>query len=291
MRSLPRTPDAEDFRALARSSPWLWRSVRFALHWDGSPHREGLRAWVRRPDALRVETLAGDLVQAGMESPPQARAPLVSTVAVRAGADVPLLPEPPATPEPVLRGDGLRRARRAWQDLCDHDAPMFQNYYWVALLDPAELADGRGEDDAPAPGTAVEDVRAVDHHGRPAWQAVVRPTAAYDPRCSCCEMLPNPVLHARERGSGGIAPEHPEGYAYAEAFRVRLDTGTGICVRLEQLGGTEAGRRHELAVEAVDEAMPEQLFASPERPWHERLARRVQDASPGVPRGWAPYRD
>ncbi|RBY74740.1 hypothetical protein DQ238_21345 [Geodermatophilus sp. TF02-6] len=63
-------PDADDFRALARSSPWRWSTLRFSVRWPGNPWRTGpVRAWLRRPDLLRVETLDGDLLQVVREQP------------------------------------------------------------------------------------------------------------------------------------------------------------------------------------------------------------------------------
>ncbi|MGY1672244.1 hypothetical protein [Geodermatophilus sp. SYSU D00710] len=53
-------PDADAFRALARSSPERWTTLRFTERrrraWAWS---EPVRAWLRRPDLLRVEDAAG----------------------------------------------------------------------------------------------------------------------------------------------------------------------------------------------------------------------------------------
>ena len=54
-------PDADDFRALARSSPWLWSTLRFTF--GSGPSRQRVRARLRRPDLLRVETTDGALLQ------------------------------------------------------------------------------------------------------------------------------------------------------------------------------------------------------------------------------------
>ena len=62
---------AERFTALARSSPWRWRTLRLVVDWRRSgwiPH-EPVRGWVRRPDGLRVETLSREVVQAGRHAP------------------------------------------------------------------------------------------------------------------------------------------------------------------------------------------------------------------------------
>ena len=47
---------------------------------------------------------------------------------------------------------------------------------------------------------------------------------------------------------------------YPDAFRVRLDVGTGVCVRTEQIGGLTPGAGHDVRIEAVDEPMPDDLF-------------------------------
>ncbi|SDC03155.1 hypothetical protein SAMN05660690_0266 [Geodermatophilus telluris] len=56
-------PDADAFRALARSSPGRWTTLRFTERrrrdrvWSAP-----VRAWLRRPDLLRVEDAAGRLL-------------------------------------------------------------------------------------------------------------------------------------------------------------------------------------------------------------------------------------
>jgi hypothetical protein len=140
---------------------------------------------VRRPNLLRAEDLDGQLFTVRRDEP--------RTVALlgRDGGRTVQLPGPD-TAVPVVGEDGLVRARPPRREL-DYDDPMLQNYYDVAMLDPVELADGRqGE-----PGTTVGDLRAVDHHGRAAWEAVVRPTAAYDPRCPCCAAALGGVCSSR----------------------------------------------------------------------------------------------
>ena len=67
------SPSASDFAALARSSPWIWSTLRFTARWPDDPWRtQELRAWLRRPDRLRVETMNGALVQIVHEIPRQA---------------------------------------------------------------------------------------------------------------------------------------------------------------------------------------------------------------------------
>lgn len=51
-------PSADDVAALARSSPWRWTTLRFTVVWPRDPWRTTpVRAWLRRPDRLRVETV------------------------------------------------------------------------------------------------------------------------------------------------------------------------------------------------------------------------------------------
>ena len=232
------TPSADAFAALARSSPWRWSTLRFSVCWYPDGRRMApVRAWLRRPDLLRVETPDGSLLQIVRERP-----------------DGRVLPGTPGFPKPVLRADGLVAARRTASDDA-YDAPMHNTYFWVAMLDPVELAEGLDPDTgARPPGTVTEDVREVDHGGRPAWEAVVRTTPAYQPRCGCCALLPT-----RDGDGDGTGPPTPL-TEYPEVFRVRLDVGTGVCVLTEAL---EVPLRygHDLCIEAVDEPMPDALFA------------------------------
>ena len=220
------TPSADTFAALARSSPWRWSTLRFTVRWPGDRRKTGaLRARLRRPDVLRVEGLDGGLVQIVREPPDVRRA------------------------VPVLRPDGLVASRPApWAS--GTDAPMHQDYHWVAMLDPAELA-----------GVDAASVTEVSHHGRSAWEAVVSDAPSYEPRCGCC-----PLLHTRRidllEYAGSPARVPP---ACAAAFRVRLDVGTGVCVLTEEIDGPTPGKGHDLRIEAVDEPMADDLFAPPRR--------------------------
>jgi hypothetical protein len=248
-------PTAETFAALARSSPWRWATLRFTVSWSGGPPGHGtVRAWLRRPDLLRVETLDGALLQVVREAGP--------AVAVRGpGGGSPVQGTWGGALEPVLRPDGLvdRRPEEFWTS---YDAPMFQNYHWVAMLDPVELADGIDRDtDAVVPSLAVDEVRKVVHGGRPAWEADVRTTPAYEPRCGCC-----PLLRSREVDLVEYR-DHPGHLlaTYPDAHRVRLDLGTGVCVFSEEIGGEAPGPRHDVRIEAVGEPMDDDRFVPPRR--------------------------
>lgn len=247
----------ERFRRLARSSPWRWHTLRFTLvrRPARAPFDPGVRAWLRRPDRLRVEDLDGDVVSVVHEAPRRA-----VLLAPDGGATVAL---PPAhTTAPTVDADGLVVARpRMWA--YDYDAPMFQDYHWVATLDPVELADGGHG----MPGTVLRDLEEVDHHGRRAWQAVVEATEAYEPRCSCCPLLFSAASEQREAEASGAARAEPTpGFRYADHHLVRLDVETGVCVYAEEVGGDRDGRWHQVRIEAVDEPMPDELFPLEERP-------------------------
>ncbi|WP_211435610.1 hypothetical protein [Trujillonella endophytica] len=245
-------PDADDFRALARSSPWRFTTVRFTSR--RGPSGDAVRAWLRRPDALRVETIDGALlgVVHGRSH--------TTSVVLGAGPGDP----PPEAPPPVLRVDGLV-AVRPW-DADRADDPMWQDYRWVAMLDPVELADGQARDgdtgEPAGPPLTIGTVREVDHGGRPAWEAVVATTDTYDPCCSCCPLLHDAGIDRLEWDDAG---ERFAGSRYPSATRVRLDVGTGVCVLTEALDGTWAGDGHEVLIEAVDEPMDDDLFVEPPR--------------------------
>jgi hypothetical protein len=250
------TPSADAFAALARSSPWRWTTLRFTVRWPADPWKAGaVRAWLRRPDALRVETVDGALLQTGRE--PRRR---IAVLAPDGGRTVEVArPGDAAAPEPRRRADGLVASRP--EDGISFDDPMYQDYHWVAMLDPAELADP-SRDAAPGESPLVLDaVAEVEHGGRPAWEAVVRATAAYEPRCGCCPLLRTHRIDLLEYA------DHPEHVlpVYPEAYRVRLDERTGVCVLTEAIGGQRPGTGHDLRIEAVDEPMADDLFVEPRR--------------------------
>jgi len=233
------TLSADSFAALARSSPWRWSTLRFTVRWPADRWKTGAaRAWLRRPDRLRVEDLEGALLQVVRASPDGDRA------------------------VPVLRPDGLVAGRPApWAS--GTDAPMHQDYHWVAMLDPAELADGTDPATGlSAPGLDLQSLTEVEHGGRRAWEAVVRTTRAYAPRCGCCSLLRSREVDLVEYA------DHPQHVlaVYPRAHRVRLDVGTGVCVLTEEIGGLTPGKGHDVRIESVDEAMDDELFVEPPRP-------------------------
>lgn len=258
-------PTPEQFGALARSSPWMWSTLRFVVSWRGaiSTWPEPVRAWVRRPDGVRVATLDGGILSAQLSSAPWGSRSTLGPDRRRIAHPPPHGPPYPNAPAPVRDADGFVLQRPLETSALRYDDPMFQDYRWVAMLDPVELADGHGrwtEHPEPNPMLVEEPVE-VDHHGRAAWEAVLRPTAAYDPRCSCCALLFSAESEARwSEGGGPAAHERNPELRYADAHRVRLDVATGVCVLTEELGGSRSGSGHELVIEAVDERLADDMF-------------------------------
>ncbi|WP_052667213.1 hypothetical protein [Nitriliruptor alkaliphilus] len=242
-------PTVERFRGLARSSPWRWSTLRYTeqrpdWHPDGSP----LRVLVRRPKLARIERLDGTLVRILREEPR-------TVTPLSRGGDAGPVELPGSSSASVeFDADGLvRRRPDRWET--DTDTAMIGNYYDVATLDPVELADGHDG----GPGATIDDLRAVEHHGRETWEAILRPTAVYEPRCTCCSLLLSELIE-----DAGFEPRAEDrSFTYPDAQRIRLDVGTGVCVANEQLGGSRAGTGHDIAIEAVDEPMADDLFPPP----------------------------
>ncbi|MFD4180816.1 hypothetical protein [Rhodococcus sp. NPDC058514] len=221
------TPAVTDFRALARSSPWRWSTLEFELDRSGMVEH----AWIARPDRLRVES-RGEVTQVQSEAQPFNRMGYSSN-----GRGTPIERVWPTDVDPTFDGSGLVSARP--EDVAiDYDPPLHSDYFWVALLDPVELSDG----------VEIGGVREVTHHGRQAWEARVRPTPDYEPRCDCCALL---------SGSGALdqVPWVPN----ADTV-VRLDVQTGVCVSIRHLGDAWCGQEGEIRILAVDEPMADELF-------------------------------
>ena len=237
----------DSWRALARSSPWRWRT----LHFTRTDDRQSVEAWVRRPGELLVRDGSGRTTyEAGL--------PYTSTANVVAfvedGADVdpadlrPPVRRLPHEVAPLLRPDGLV-AERPGRWAVDYDDPMYEDYTWVAMLDPVELSHD----------TFVDDVRADVVGGREAWRALVRPDEEYDPRCPCCPLLWSVVSDREEHGDAGNPHVRPEDYP--EAYDVALDVRTGVLVDLQPIGGRGNGSALHLTLHAVDEPL-DAVFAA-----------------------------
>ncbi|TDD99979.1 hypothetical protein [Jiangella asiatica] len=253
--------DVERFRALARSSPWLWTSVRLTRRMVGDARipTGTVRAWVDRPGRTRVEDENGRVSVYDESS--RERTDRGVFAATSDGSPLPgevmkpryHFPQDPEAPSPRRRPDGLVAARPTDFSVI-YDDPMHVNYLWVAMLDPVELADGAPPEGPPSPEVPALDVLALTggtRAGRPTVDATVRPASSYSPRCTCCALLDGEVVAGLLRQEGGFVPPRQ---AYADAFEVALDTETGICVRMRELGGDHGGTGFDVVIETVTPA-------------------------------------
>lgn len=223
------TVPANQFAALCRSSPWRWDTLQFTLHWterDNQPAALPVRAWIRRPSDLRVETLQGKLLYTA-SSLERSR----DDFYVMATPKSWLLP--PALVTPLYDDDGLvrRRPEAAYGD------PMFGGGRWQAVLDPVECVGS-----APIPNNLPEqrpsnltDVVQGRFANRKVWVATVNPSTRYRP----------------------LTPEHP---LTPGPTRIAVDTATGVCVYSSVLEGPFAGQGHKVGIEAVDDYLLDDLF-------------------------------
>lgn len=224
------------FRRLARSSPWLWQSIEFRwqIEPDGVQH-----AWIRRPGNLRVEDGAGNLLEASTADRPYAGAMYASD-----GNWTPMPGLWPSEIRPAYAEDGLVESIPDRIDV-DFDKPFYENYRWVAMLNPVELADRVHDHDEPgAVPVELRDVTRVEHHGRPALQAIAQPTPAYDPRCDCCPLL------------AGEFDYETDSWAPGPPSLVRIDEQTGVCVTVEGPAWIEL----DVEIIAVDPLLDDDLF-------------------------------
>lgn len=231
MEALDTGNPVDTFRALCRSSPWRWETLRFEVYGvvGGSPDA-GVRAWLRRPGGLRVETLDGRL--------------LFSTTAINDSRDELYVSAtrkswllPPRLVTPVYNDLGLVRRRPE----AAYGEPEFGGPRWTSMLDPVELAgDAPVPIDAPqANAVQVESVADNLVEGRRTLTAVVRPQRAYVPR----------------------DPDFP--LAGPGRTEVQIDWQTGVCVAARPLdsdAGGAAARGHRLRILGVDEYMLDDLF-------------------------------
>jgi hypothetical protein len=234
---------AAKFRNLCRSSPWKWQSLRFEYvdrpaPAPAPPHtadsgaenpdpENTVRAWLRRPGALRLESAAGVVLH--------------STTGINDSKDGFYVSStrkswllPPQLVTPVYDDGGLVRRRPE----AAYGEPCFGNGRFAAALDPVELA-GNAPVPIEFPNTnAVElgPITAVDHQGRPALEAVVTPNAAYRP-------------------ADPLAPLCGPGRNL-----IRIDIGTGVCVLSRSLENESAAPGHWLRILGVDEYMLDDLF-------------------------------
>jgi len=218
------------FRNLCRSSPWRWQSLRFEYRETSEAGAGPVRAWLRRPGALRLETLDGTLLHSttGIND---SRDGLYISATRRSW----LLPAHLVTP--IYDDAGLVRRRPE----AAYGEPSFGNSRLAAALDPVELAGN-----APVPmefprANAVEllePVREVEHEGRPALETVVTPNPGYRP----------------------LDPESP--LCGPGRTRIRVDIGTGVCVACEALDEGPDAPGHLIRILAVEEYMLDDLFVA-----------------------------
>lgn len=233
MTSLTSTPDAEDFRALAGSAPWRFTT----LHWTHESGGSATEAWLDRA-ASRLVVRAPDGEVHAAEGAPYA----VGSFSWDEQGRPIEQPRQPADRDAGVarREDGLVIARPDDWHL-EHGDPLWQNYTWTAMLDPAELS----------AGVEVTEVVQRSRGGRLTWEATCRPLVeAYDPRCGCC-----PLLNSRASRLLEYGPDDPtlDDADLPTAYWVALDVETGIVVDLR----AEDGRQEPLVntIHAVDEPL------------------------------------
>ena len=237
------TEDA--FRALARSSPWLWRTLHFTYADD---HQE-VEAWLRRPGRLLVrrqghrDFTVDDRARAGTGS----RA-IRFLFGATPGTTPPTLPEPtpgrwPHEVQPARRPDGLVEKRPSEVEV-EYDDPMYQSYDWVALLDPVELSHH----------TTLTDLREEDRLGRRTWWARARAEEGYEPRCGCCPLLWSFISDRDENAyQDDLEPWSPSpGTVYPEAYDVALDVETGVAVERSPIGPSSHATWHRVHILEVN---------------------------------------
>ncbi len=246
-------PTEDRWRALARSSPWLWRTAHFELVRTGAdPVR--LEAWLDRRRALRVAS--GDEESVVQE--------LERSTSSWFGWDERGEPVRGTTSEPFpwevpveFDADGLITARPSGLEVAEE--LMWCDYRWVAMLDPVELADGSAERRGAA--TELRDIRAGDRHGRLTWWAVVGEGPGYDPRCTCCPLLDGELADRLYDAEGGPrASELPRPAEQPTRWLIGLDRATGIVVSLQPLDGVSRAGGFELKLYGVDKELDPGLF-------------------------------
>lgn len=110
--------------------------------------------------------------------------------------------------------------------------PMWRDYQWTAMLDPAELSHG----------VQIEDVTATTLRGRLTWSAICRPLmgegedweGGYDPPCGCYPLLDSAASRLLEYG-----PDDPILHTsdLPTTYLVQLDVQTAIAVQINTVDG------------------------------------------------------
>jgi hypothetical protein len=220
----------DTFRALARSSPWRFSALHFTRRATSSFPSGAVEAWLRRPGWLRVVLPDGsERIETGVPY-------TTVTLSASRGDEVCAVPPDPA---PTFRPDGLVDRRPDGWAFCNAD-PMFENYQWVAMLDPAELAEG----------VVLSDVHDDVLFGRPVWRARAAAVEGYDPLCGCCPLLWSEASDRLEYGEDRVTSLRG---SYPEAYDVALDVGTGVVVSRRPVGGSRPDDWFEVEIHGVDQ--------------------------------------
>lgn len=247
---LTATPTADRFRALARSSPWRWRTLHFRQR--GGATRGEVEAWVRRPGELVVREEDGRVHR--VSGLPYSYATLVASTDGSTTAPPPPVHVTPEQVAPPLDADGLvERRPGSWplgpgEQAVDYDDPMWGNYTWVAMLDPVELSHH----------VDVRDPRVDEVAGREVWRAFLRAEEGYRPRCggNCCELLWSDVSRRCEFDDPEDAPRARPGTTYPDCYDVSLDVQTGVVVRCLPVGAHVDHAWLEVDILEVDADVP-----------------------------------
>lgn len=209
------TASVEEFQALARSAPWRFRTAHLVVSGGALGHVE---AHLERPGKLRYRQnddpwcteegrnyawFSFGIDETGREFTDQTE---------RWARDC----------APILRPDGLVAQRPPGFEDRSPDDPMFQNYSWVAMLDPVELSHH----------VTLSDLAEVEHHDRKAWRALAVPVPGYEPRCGCCALLWSHISDSVELDDGSQGPDNGVFGPYPEFYVVTLDHATGMLVKL-----------------------------------------------------------
>lgn len=186
-----------------------------------------MKCWVRRPGALRVESLEGKLLASTTKINDSKDSLFIS------GNRKPWLLQPRLV-NPIKDSDGfvVRRPEALYGE------PAFGSGRFAAALDPVELS---GERPVPleAPFANVAEISQlvmVDHYGRPAVEAILSPNPSYKPLFPLAPLL------------------------YQGRTVVRIDMETAVCVASQSLDGETAGAGHWIVIKGLDEYMLDDLF-------------------------------
>ncbi|TWP33879.1 hypothetical protein [Leekyejoonella antrihumi] len=243
------TPDADDFRALAQSSPWLFTTLHFthANYSRGGVETEPVEAWLDRASG-RVTVRGVDGVDVAEGVPYGGSPAALHAVAEGDSCESPSDADQLGPTGPVRRPDGLVAERpNGWH--FEHGDPMWRDYQWTAMLDPLELHHG----------VQIDDVAATTRGGRETWSATCRPLmgagedwdGGYDPRCGCCPLLDSTASRTLEYGADDPLTLDTE---LPTAYLVHLDVQTAVVVEVRALDG-RGGLVLRNDIDAVDQPL------------------------------------